>query len=319
MLAIKHESSASPALGIIDLCSSSSDLDDVQQPSLLLEDSLKRGAATPARLVPNRQDTSLAQQVGTSTSGAMLRPAPAGQSADPLFNQASQAAHTIGAPSPRHHQPSRQDAAGVAHMQMPGKVPWHGPRLPERPPKRKRALVDSEADLRQTQDLCSSRRASESSGKHRSKGSVPPGATHAQGPDPSHTANPEQQQLTALAKPCKIREPLMASTPSQAAGTTKVKLEHNSSQSLLSDLHDIPRAAGQQSPAATQCNLLAQATAAPDGRQLVEADLPVRAETGAPMAELQQVLSLFVGDKAAGLAAKESALTQLVMLVADSM
>ena len=37
------------------------------------------------------------------------------------------------------------------------------------------------------------------------------------------------------------------------------------------------------------------------------------------MTELQQVLSLIGGDSAAELAAKEAALTQLVMLVADGM
>ena len=321
MLAIKHESSASLALGVIDLCSSSDELDDIEQPSLLSEDSLKRGAAIPARSLPSRQHTPLAQQVGTSASGAMLCPAPAGQSADPPLNQASQAAHTVGAPSHRHHQPSRQDAANVAHnKQLPGRVPWHGPRLPERPQKRKRAVIESgEAGLRQTQDPCSLRGATESSGKHRSSESVPPGATHAQGPYPRHTPNREQQQPTAPAKPCNIRAPLLASTPTQIAATTRIKLEPTSSQSLLPDLHDAQRAAGRQSPAAPQRNILGQAAAMPEGRQLVEADLPVRAETSAPMTELQQVLSLFDGDSAAGLAAKEAALTQLVMLVADSM
>lgn len=105
VLAIKHESSASPALGVIDLCSSSDELDDVQQTSLLLEDSLRSGAARPARSVPDWQHTPMAQQVGTSASSAMLRPAPAGQSADPPFNQASQATHTLAAPSHRHRQP----------------------------------------------------------------------------------------------------------------------------------------------------------------------------------------------------------------------
>lgn len=163
------------------------------------------------------------------------------------------------------------------------------------------------------------RRASESGGQDRSEGSVPPGTTHAQGPNPSHTANPDQQQATAPAKPCKIRGPLLASTHTQAAATTKIKLEPTSSQSLLSDLHGAPRPAAQQSPATPQRNLLEQAAAVPKARQLVEADLTVRAGTSAPMTELQQVLSLFVGDSSAGLAAKESALTQLVMLVADNM
>lgn len=103
------------------------------------------------------------------------------------------------------------------------------------------------------------------------------------------------------------------------APTTKIKLEPTSSQLLLSDLHDASRAAGRHAPAATQRNLFGQAAAVPEGRQLVEADLPVRAETSAPMTELQQVLSLFVGDCAAGVVAREAALTQLVMLVADSM
>ena len=57
----------------------------------------------------------------------------------------------------------------------------------------------------------------------------------------------------------------------------------------------------------------------PDHHQMVQAELPVPSKASAPMTELEQVLSLFGGDTTVGLAAKESAITQLVMLVADSM
>ena len=158
---------------------------------------------------------------------------------------------------------------------------------------------------------------------HRSAGSVPAGETHPQMPNPNRTANPEQQRPTAPANRSNIREPLQASF-TKAASPTQVKLEHSPSQSSLFDLSDIPRAAGRQSPPAAplphEGNLLTQASAAePDHHELIKADLSVRAEASAPMTELQQVLSLFGADAAVGLAAKESALTQLVMLVADSM
>lgn len=316
---------ASPACSAIDLCSSSSDLDEVQQPSLLLEDSPKQAAAVLQPAAPNRQQPPMAKQVGTSASAARLSAAPHGQSADQPFRQASQAAHTIHSAAHRHHQPSSQDQATVAHAQMLGRAPLHGPRLPERPQKRKRAAIESDAHLGQTSGSYAARKPPALGGKHRSAGSVPAGETHPQTPGYSHTANPEQQRLTASANLCKTRQPLRASL-TKVASPTKVKLGQSPSQSSLFDLHGISRAAGRQSPAAAllphEGNLLTQTSAAhaePDHHQLVEAELSVRAEASAPMTELQQVLSLFSADTAVALADKESALTQLVMLVADSM
>ncbi|KAL3137191.1 hypothetical protein ABBQ32_006753 [Trebouxia sp. C0010 RCD-2024] len=53
--------------------------------------------------------------------------------------------------------------------------------------------------------------------------------------------------------------------------------------------------------------------------QQVQTSLPMTSGSHQLQQQLQQVLSLFDGDTAAGLAAKESALTKLVMLVAGNM
>lgn len=326
MLLIKHERTASPACSAIDLCSSSSDLSEVQQPSFLLEDNPKQAAAALQPASSNRQQPPLAQQVVTSASPAMLSSASPAQPADQNLRQAGQGACTSDAVAHRHHHSSSQHQATVAHAQMPGRLPLHDPRLPERPQKRQRAAIESGAELEQTQDSCAVKRSLILSGNHRSTGSIPTGETHLQMPDLSHAANPEPQRLTARANQCGSRGPLLASTPSKAASTTQVKLERLSSQSSLIDLHEAPRASGRQSPAAAplphQGNILAQVSAVreePDYHQLVEAELPMRSEASPFRTKLQQVLSLFAADAAVGLAAKESALTQLVMLVADSM
>ena len=290
----------------------------------------------------------MAQQVGTSASSAMLSSASHAQPADQLSRQAGQGARTIDAVAQRHHQPSSQDQATVAGAQMPGRLPLHGSRLPERPQKRQRIAVESGADLKQTQGPRGVKRSLALSGKHRNTGAVPAGethlqtpnltgethlqtpnltgGTHLQTPDLSHTASPEMQRLTAAANQCKAKGPLLASTPPKAATTTKVKLERTSSQLTPSDLQALPRASGRQSPAASplpnQGNILAQVPAVhaePDCHQVLEAELPVQSEASTARTKLQQVLSLFGSDAAVGLAAKESALTQLAMLVADSM
>lgn len=134
--AIKHEWPASPACSLVDLCSSDSDLDDVQQPPLLLEDSSKPAVATaqPAGAA-KRQEPSAAEQVRTPALPARQSPAPTARAANQPPKQANQAAH--GVPAHRQCRASSQDHASRPDAQTPVRVPLHGPRLPDRPQKRK--------------------------------------------------------------------------------------------------------------------------------------------------------------------------------------
>ena len=320
MPVIKHESSASPAYSVADLCSSSCDLDELQQTCLLLEDSPKKAGASQSAAA-KRQQPSVAQQVRTSAPAARHPPASSGRPADQPVRQPSQAARSD---ARQRGQPSSQRHASAVDTRLLDRVPLHGPRLPDRPQKRKRTIMESEANPGQPQDPCAFHESSIFSDKPRN-GVAPLGETHPQTP-PKDTPNPEQQRLTAPQGQCTTREPELAARPTKMPCTTVVKLEHTPFQSSVVDPHTVLKSSRQQSPAAAplqhQGNLPTQACAVPtkpDNRQLVEAELHVRPEASTPMTELQQVLSLFGADTAVGPAAKESALSQLVMLVADSM
>lgn len=114
----------------------------------------------------------------------------------------------------------------------------------------------------------------------------------------------------------------------------KVKLERTPPEAPTADPFDAPGPPGWQSPAAApfphQGSLAPHTYAAAGSRQMlgavqqahvqqVQTSLPMTSGSHQLQQQLQQVLSLFDGDTAAGLAAKESALTKLVMLVAGNM
>ena len=314
----------------MDLCSSSCDLDDVQQPPLLLENNPTQDVATaqPAAAA-DTQGPSATEQVGIPTLKAGLPPTLNGPLPHQALGQARLAAHEKGIDALRHCWPSSQDRASMSASAGPVRVPLHGPLLPDRPQKRKSTSLKSGTDLGPTQALGAPHTFS---GNQRNKGLAGLRETHLQTP-PSSTSNPrsDQQRLPAFEGNRKTQEPhLVASRLTNMACTKKIKLEHTPPQARTADQCDIPGGPGWQSPAAP-CphlgNLPSQAYAAGDSCQMVEAipQAPVQQTQRSPLMitgsqqQLQEVLSLFGGSTAVGLAAKESALTNLVMLVAHNM
>lgn len=329
--AIKHEWSASPACSVVDLCSSSCDLDDVEQPPLLLENSPRHDVATAQPAADaTTQETSAAQQLFAPASVADHLPTLTGLQSHQALRQASQAAID----AHRSCRISNQDRANVPAAGGPVRAPVHGPRLPDRPQKRKCTSTGAEADAGPTQGSCALQTLP---GNDRNEGTAGLGETHLQTP-PSNTANPgpEQQRLPAPEGKGQTKQTqLAASRPTNIASIKKVKLEHTPPQAPTADPCDAPGPLGWQTPAAApllhQGSLPPQTNAAANTRQMLGAVQQAhvqQVQTSLPMTtdsheqqrqQLQQVLSLFGGDTAVGLAAKEAALTQLVMLVAGNM
>lgn len=109
--AIKHEWTVLPACSAVDLCSSSCDLDDVEQPPTLLENSPQQGVATaqPAAAATT-QEPSAAQRAGAPASVAAHPPTLTGLQPHQALRRASQAA--IGA-----HRPCRISSQDPAKCQ----------------------------------------------------------------------------------------------------------------------------------------------------------------------------------------------------------
>lgn len=296
---------------------------------MFLEDAPKQAAATLQLSAPQQSAAQHAANIPSSPSVAAARSSSAAAAAhcslgqlDVLTPQSSrkesQAAHANNAP-PHQHFPSQMDRS-MSRTAVLSRAPLHGPRLPDRPHKRKAADRQAEPHFRLSKHAKASQELSP--GDHTSM------ATAAMSPSDAHAkltnkSGPEQQGLPLSHNEHKASEPLQRNTSESLPACKRIKVEHVPSQEpAISDAFpnspELPPQRGSAPSAqGNQLNLQGSSEQALSGcQQLRVTDQP---ESSAAAAGLQQLLLQFGSHVVKSEAAKETALVQLVMLVADSM